>query len=289
MKILNLLNEGVIKVPEKSFKALMNVVCTDVFSRVETILNFKHIEDDYPELENIWRKVMGKYEKLYGEFPIYNGYTADLETAGTITINLAEVDKRYLSRSGKRTAIYTIKVRVKSSNINSSTEGGYGEKRKGKPSNIMVGIPNMKHLELVVKSPELFEAMMDRIEGVAEHELMHAIQNMAFGLKVSGVDYYDKNKEIIDDKYYTHDIEYSPQMVTASKNFIAYIKELRALGLPVDADKVKTLFTFFAKPGKTPAGIQPHASNFLWTLYKTDQDKWKKAVKIIYGLIQGKV
>lgn len=131
--------------------------------------------------------------------------------------------------------------------------------------------------------------MMDRIEGVVEHELMHAIQDMAFKQIPDDLEYYDDKERIVDDKYYTSEIEFSPQLASSAKDFIAYAKDLSAMGYRLDGEGKKALFMNFVNPtANSPRGLPDNTSPFFKTLYQKDRAKWKKAVKYFYGLVQGK-
>ena len=287
MKIQTLL-EGTIKVPNEPFNQIMTAVCADVFSRIVTWLN-KPESDDYFDNLLQYKGLIKEHRKKYGDFDIFPDYSDTRQTQLKLYVRMDEVDPRYLKRNpNAQGKIYAIRALIKSSD-GESPAGGYYKKKALRAAKLEIEVPSQRTIEQVARSPELLETLMDRIEGVVEHELMHAIQDMAFKQIPDQIEYYDDKQRIDDDKYYSSDIEFSPQLVSNAKDFIAYAKDTYASGWKLGAEAKKALFMNFVNPtAAAPRGLPVNTSPFFKTLYQKDRAKWKKAVKYFYGLVQGK-
>lgn len=288
MKIQALL-EGKIKVPTDAYNQLMIAVCTDIFSRIITYLNGPAGDDYFDNLLK-FKELIKEYRKEFGHFDVYENYTANYATTHKLYVRMDEVDPRYLKRNpNAKGKIYAIRATITASDSDQTPSGGYYKKQRAKAAKIEITVPSQKTIEQVARAPELFETMMHRIEGVVEHELMHAIQDMAFKQIPDELEYYDDKERIVDDKYYTSEIEFSPQLASSAKDFIAYAKDLSAMGYRLDGEGKKALFMNFVNPtANAPRGLPDNTSPFFKTLYQKDRVKWKKAVKYFYGLVQGK-
>lgn len=287
MKIQTLL-EGTIKVPKEPFNQLMTAVCADVFSRIVTWLN-KPESDDYFDNLLQYKDIIKEYRKKYGYFDIFPDYSDTRQMQLKLYVRMDEVDPRYLKRNpNAKGKIYAIRALIKSSDAETPA-GGYYKKKRLHAAKIEIEVPSQRTIEQVARAPELLGTLMDRIEGVVEHELMHAIQDMAFKQIPDEIEYYDDKQRIDDDKYYSSDIEFSPQLASNAKEFIAYAKDTYASGWKLDAEDKKALFMNFVNPtANAPRGLPDNTSPFFKTLYQKDRAKWKKAVKYFYGLVQGK-
>lgn len=292
MKILDLLNEGTIKVPQSTFNEVMAIICTDFFSRVTTYLSTPEF-DDQPELLDIYRRAIKTYASKYGRFPVYADFTEDQAMSGSVYARMPEVDQRYFKQNpNNKHRSYTISVRVDTNDDpnNATASGSYRNKRSGKNSELTVTLPHMNEIKLVARSPELLDGFMDRLEGIVDHELQHGMQNLALNQSPDAVKYYNDDGEIEDDKYYTDESEFSPQITSGAKDFIGFIKDLRAMRHKFEPETIKQLLTAFVNPtAPDAAGIQGLRSPFFHTLYRKDRAKWKKAIKYFYGLIQNKI
>lgn len=291
MRISTILNEGTIKVPKETLKDVMNAVCSDIFSRAFTYLSNPKVQDNYPELEGLYAKLRKEFEKEFGKFSVYPEHGEDAVMHMPVYMRMAEVDPRYFKRNpNAKNRQYRIDVY---SHIGDSREfgGTFTASSPGKAARLDIYLPKQPDFERIVRAPEMLDGMIERITGYAEHELMHGIQNMALKQDDSEVaQYYDSDNNLIDDKYYTSEIEFSPQIVSAAKDFIAEIRELRALGMSVTPEHVKKLMNRFVNPTAPElAGIETVRSRFFEVLYKKNTKKWKKAVKYFYGLVQNKI
>lgn len=288
MKIQTLL-EGKIKVPTDAYHQLMTAVCTDIFSRIVTYLN-SPAGDDYFDNLLKFKQIANQYRKTFGYFDVHEDYTANYRTTHKLYVRMDEVDPRYLKNNpNAKGKIYAILATITASDSDQTPSGGYYKKQRAKAAKIEITVPSQKTIEQVARAPELFETMMHRIEGVVEHELMHGIQDMAFKRIPDELEYYDDKGRLVDDKYYTSELEFSPQLASNAKDFVAYAKDLSGMGYRLDGEGKKALFMNFVNPtAKSPRGIADNTSPFFSTLYNKDKAKWKKAVRYFYGLVQGK-
>ncbi len=288
MKIRTLL-EGKIKVPTDTYHQLMTAVCADIFSRIVTYLN-SPAGDDYFDNLLKFKQLANEYKKAFGDFDVDSEYDDRHFTTHKVYVRMDEVDPRYLKKNpNAKGKIYTILAKITASGQHERPSGEYQKKRRATAAKIEIVVPTQKSIEQVARAPELFDSMMHRIEGIVEHELMHAIQDMAFKQVPDELDYFDSKMDLIDDKYYTNELEFSPQLASNAKEFIAHVKDLSGMGLRLDGEVKKQLFLNYVNPSsRPPRGVVAYTSEFFNTLYKKDKAKWKKAVKIFYGLVQGK-
>jgi len=290
VKISTILNEATIKVPEEAYKDLMNIVCSDLFSRIFNYLDDATVQDNYPELDSIYRQLAKKYTDKYGRFKIHAQQTDAMTMKGVVHVRMAEVDPRYFKNNPQaKNKTYTLGVVIGASEAPQKVPTGeYNHKTPGRPARMVITLPDSKHLSLIARSPELFEGMITRIEGVVQHELMHGIQDMALGqIKGEAEKYYTPDGELDREKYFTSDVEFSPQIVSAANDFAAFVKEIRGVGYSVSPETVKALMLHYINPtSPAPAGVETDTSEFFHRLYKSNPGQWKKAVKYFYGLVQ---
>jgi len=267
----------------------MTAVCADVFSRIVTYLNTPEADDYFDNLLK-YKEIIKQYRKQYGDFDIYPNYDETQTMQLKLYVRMDEVDPRYLKRNpNAKGKAYAILATVKASGKDATPSGGYYKKQRLQAAKIEIEVPSQRTIEQVARAPELLETLMDRIEGVVEHELMHGIQDMAFKQIPDEIEYYDDKQRLDDDKYYSSEIEFSPQLISNSKDFIAFAKDTYASGWKLDGEGKKALFMNYVNPtANPPRGWPSNTSNFFATLYKKDKAKWKKAVKYFYGLVQGK-
>lgn len=292
MRISAILNEGTIKVPREAIKDVMNTVCTDVFSRAFTYITRDKVRDNYPELVDVYKALYREYQKDYGSFPVHLGQDESKVMTQQVHVRMKEVDPRYFKRNpNAKNRTYTVNVMVHLGD-DRGFGGSFTKSTPGRPAKLDVYLPEPSHFERTIRAPELFDSMMERLVGYVEHELMHGIQSMALKQDDSEVaHYYDADEKLIPDKYYTSEIEFGPQVVTAAKEFVASLREFRALGVDVyGKEKIRQLLIRYVNPA-TPdmAGMETMRSDFFKTLYNQDKEKWKKAVKYFYGLVQDKI
>lgn len=291
MKILQVLNEGLLKVPANTLQQAMNLVTDDIFSRIFYYLKTTDIADDYPELEEFYLKFKRKYEKMYGEFDISPTIKASDATTATLTVPMDTVDPRYFKQNPKlRNKTFKLYFVVQLKNKDTENSGTYSPKTTKTNGQVLIKLPDEAYFKSIIRSPMDFDAFMHRVSGMVEHEFMHSIQDLAFNAVDGKVDYYDEKGEYDDDKYYGSDLEFGPQIVTAAKDFIAGISELRNAGYKVDGGTIKRLMLkFFNSSLPDVPGIKNMTNEFFDTLYRTDKPQWKKAIKYFYGLVNGKV
>ena len=289
MKILKLL-EGTIKVPEELINQIMAYVCSDVFSRAVAYLSDPDTADEYYESERDIIKLIAKYRKICGDFDIHKDYPVDGSKGitGTARMSMRELDNRYFKQNratqNKAYALYVIVHAGKGM----SSSGEYTPKRAGSKARVQVITPNQSVIEEATRSPELFDSMLYRIRGVVNHELMHAVQDMALNQmsdEDSDSSYYNDDGTLDDDKYYTHPIEFSPQIVSTAHEFLAFMYQLENVERLTPEEKKQFILSFVDPNAKAPRGANGTLLPFFATLYRKDKVKWKKAAKYFYSLV----
>lgn len=137
--------------------------------------------------------------------------------------------------------------------------------------------------------------------GSIEHELAHMIQYKYLKQKSEKQVHSDSEYNSDDDKYYTSNVEFSPQLITAKESFSSIIEMLQD---HVEYDKAynRKLFDFVVcisdlfpdirdyigdnslkNSYKVRASIETiKGRDFFKSLKTSDKDKWKTAVKYLY-------
>ena len=288
MKITQILNEGLIKVPKSTLDDTMALVGSDVFSR---LFAFVEGHEDAIEYKSFLKNIMKNFESKWGKFDIFDGHTPDQHGFGKVYIRMSELDSRYIRNPNDKNKIFTIQVAV-GHGKGSNTSAAYYQKSPGKPSRIAIRLPEPQFLVKHLMQPEFLDTFFDRILGVVEHELMHSIQDM--GLKTlagkAGA-YYNADGSLKWDKYFASEIEFGPQVVTSFHEFEATLKDHTLQGHKLTANVVKGMMWKFLNPESPPVPLGDgskwdESDAFMSSLYRQDKTKWKKAVKYFYGLFQ---
>lgn len=289
MRIQTLL-EAVIKVPKQTFDDAMAVVLTDVVSRIRQYLRDNDDEGEFVHQKIYYAKETKRLTAKYPDFHIINLTDSDM-TYQKIYMRMPEVDQRYFyKKPNVKDKTYAIAVNVKLASKAATPAAEYHKKSIRTPAKIIIELPSAKEMHLVAKNPDMYEALVDKLEGAVRHELIHAVQDMALGDVPDELPYYNKKGELKDREYYQHELEYQPQIVSTANDFVAYYKELKGMGYEFTPEQLKHLFRSYVDPKqRPPRGIQDHKSVFMKHVYKLGQDKWRKAVKGIYGLVREKL
>lgn len=290
MKISNILNErsGIIKAPKSAIDNVMSIVCTDFFSRAVTYIN--ELSDDYADLFSIYKKMIADYRKKYGNFRLHSNFGSDSITKGHTVIHMGDVDPRYFNKNkDAKHRTYKLDVIVDMIGDQNEVAASYRKKSAGQAARVSVWLPEENHLNVIFKAPELVTLLLERVEGYIEHELMHAIQDMALKQHDDTADSYDDG--VMNwEKYYMSGIEFSPQILTAAKEFMLGVKESKALGVELTPEAIKKHLLRFINPqAPKVAGVDFPDSEFFHVLFSKDKAKWKKAIKSFYGLIQNEL
>lgn len=291
MKISTILNErsGAINVPREAIDNVMNIVCSDFFSRAITYIN--ELDDDWADLPQVYKTFLIEYRKKYGHFNLFPNFTFDKITEGSTVFRMSAVDPRYFSRNkNAKSRTYKLNVVVDVSDSDTKFAATFAKKKSiGMSATINIWLPSEERLKTIFKSPEIVAVNLERIEGYIEHELIHAIQDIALKQHDDTDETY-VNGEWDEEKYYMSGIEFSPQILTAAKNFITYVKEFQSMGITFTKEKIKAHIMRYINP-QSPivAGVEFPDSEFLHVLYNKDKVKWKKAVKGFYDIIQNEL
>lgn len=290
MKIRNLL-EGTIRVPSDAVKQAMTVVCSDMLSRIFTLL--QKSDDDFAfESISIYKNIVKQMQQKYGDFDIVSDYSGDDHMTHKVYVHMKDLPKGYVRNKKNSGKSYLVNIKTKFVDDPKQTaptaeyykKGGYA-----RSAIINVFIPDMA-VHFASTKPEYFQALMYRFEGVVEHELTHAIQDMAFGTMPDKLDYYNPDGSIDYDKYHAHHIEYDPLIKTQAKDFISALSEIRVSGHRPSVREIHDMAAHYVgSKTDVEGGYNAGVSDFFVDLKKRDTTKWKKAVKYFYGLIQSHI
>jgi len=125
--------------------------------------------------------------------------------------------------------------------------------------------------------------------GTLEHEYAHAIQNLVIRHK----DQIKTNKgyDAIGSEYWKSEVEFSPQIITAARNFEAYIE---SLNIVPPSQRMKIFMYVIGEKTFPELGIDTNHtidilnnSRIFFSILKAQKPKaFKKAVKILYDELQ---
>lgn len=309
MKIVDILNEGLIKVPNNAINDVFLVACSDIFSRIFTYLDHAKNQDKAFEIRQIFKRIYKKYNSKFGEIQLLQDLGPEDSTTKRIRFNLADVDKNYLKFRNKKPNIsYAIDVSAMLSfhapKYISSEDGAfnmdeplglYVGKKVGSVPKIYLFIPE-KLLIQRLHHPEFFDAFMETVYAVAEHELEHAIQDLVLNTlndddkkqksDGSNGDQPDNKSEF--DEYHLSDIEFSPLSKTYLRSFTSYMKDLKVGNVRLSDEQKKELLKAFLDPDyELDDDLKKYrvVNSMFDSLKRKDFPKWKKAVKYVYGLL----
>lgn len=281
MRIENLL-EGTVKAPVEVVDKLMSIACSHVFSQM---MAFLESDDEYFENIHTLKRFIGASKRRYGEFEV-KPIKPDAVTRDVVMLRADDVDPRYLKRAPrfKQRRIFVY--------VSNSKEGSFGlylPKGAGQHPTIRFYAPSYDTIVKYAKSPEFLDSLMDSIESVIEHELMHAIQQLVLNvLSIDGEGHMGDDGEIIDnDEYMTDKDEFSPMIVTHAKQFTSFLKEAKAKGNKYSREQIREVFNSFVNPtAPVPDFVDMRTPDFFEVLYRKDKKKWKVAVKYLYDKIR---
>lgn len=282
MKIRQLL-EAEIKVPQTAVNEAMSVVLSAMFSRMMSILDDRDMEDYQIKLE----RLADRYMKKYGTFEIYNSYGPNEILSHKIQFPLRELPDRYfMNDTRKRVRVIGINVEI------GDAKGAHGNVILDNKILINVFLPNNKTLGDMAELPEYVPAIITQIESVVRHELMHVVQKILWNKFPDGdkLDYYDSDNNIDYDKYFVHSEEFGPLVYSVLGDLKSREEVLATQrGKEFSSEDKNDLFRKLVIDGpierEMPSnGSERSLEDFLQHLYINDRQKWRKAVKEIYGL-----
>ena len=197
MRILDLLSEGVLKVPKDiliemqktALNYTLSAVGEDVGNDLELNVVIKRDFPDFTPVKTNWPSTT-TYEVNATNIP--SGYAKKLREPFTVTLVVA--------RSG-------------------NTEGGGGE-FDSETNTILLDIEGLYYYQRAVDAPgEFTKKLAAEVTSSVEHELMHAIQHNVIGIDVGmkAAEYVGKGSEV----YHNADIEIDPLVVTYVGGFLS--------------------------------------------------------------------
>lgn len=250
MKILDVLNEGLIRVPETAFKQAVSVVLSAYFSRLMDVID--------TEKRGIVNKRISSLAG-YADIELYS-IDSSHNLTNTIFITKDQLPANYKKFPKTKMTIFS----------GQSVETEYDTNTR----EIFVSIPNDNLLKQVNQNIKLLDVHIRTLIANTRHELMHAVQDLSFREKFSSIDYVNKDKSIDMDKYTSHPLEYQPLIVTHANDFIGHLKKSIKKISSIPQDQLIKMVKQYASPtGKV---------HFFVNIYKKDKNLWKKAVREFY-------
>ena len=267
-----------IHVPETVLQQVMSIVASGYFSYIAQLANAQGVR-----LGQDYAKAVRAARKQYGDFAVHDG----TKVGGTVRYPTSELPERY-RKSLKLNKEYALKIRVLGDLDDAGKNGAaYFPMGKGSSGSIYFYLDNIPG---IAERPGHQASIMDdleELEGLARHELQHATQDIVLRK------HHPKQMELPSegddtDKYYTSDIEFHPQITTAIADFKRTVAAVRSRQ-EVTPEQVQGLLKAFLHPHMSlPTGLLKYKpafqNNFFNTLFRKDQQKWKKAVKEFHRL-----
>lgn len=282
-----------VQVPEDTFREIMGYVCSDLFSRILTILD----TDDTDAADSAYTgymRIVPKYKTKYGTFQIYDNYFQGDEISGEVSFNKKGIERRYYRNKKYPSKNISIELSIRLGREN-STGGMYNQISRTKGS-ITIYLPSQERIELIAMNPQMFDAFLEHVKGTVRHELMHATQDLVLGLDFGEDGYYDDklnadgsvNAERMDmEVYYDDPIEFQPIILSEFKSLIGMIKVAQKSRDLSNDDLIKILKHFVDPTVPEPFGAKVTSKPYAYW-FNTDKKKWKKAINLIYRLFQNR-
>lgn len=267
-----------ISVPQTTKQNVMAIVASGYFSYIAQLAKRQGVK-----LGQDYIKAVKAARKKYGDFDLHE---AD-HVSGVVRYPVSELPERY--RKGlKLNRDYAIKIVVVGNERNEGVNGAeYYPMGSGSSASIYF---HLDKIPGIADNPGTATAIIDdleELEGLAAHELQHATQDII--LRKHHPKQMELPKEGDDtDKYYTSDIEFHPQITTAIAEFKRTLAAVRSRQ-EVSKEEAHGLLKAFLHPNMNlPSGFLKYKpafqNNFFNTLFRKDQQKWKKAVKEFHRL-----
>lgn len=270
------LTESKIQIPTTTFKQAMSIVASAYFSHLARLHRIDE-EEPGPEFDEALRAAQGRY----GDVQVYELDRNGSSLSGKVVFRTSELPARY--RKSIRTRDYTLKLFAgprEADEHGDKNDGEYYEKSKGDAAAINVNILAVQPTKAVY-NPKLIPQQLHRLESIVDHELQHMVQDVA--LKhlhpaQSGNTESRLAGQHDDDAYYNSQEEFSPQITTVAAEFVNEIRGTKG------RENIQAKFFEKVDPRKE-GNVHP----FFSTLFRTNPQKWKKAVKEFHRLIQGQL
>ena len=275
---LQSLNEGLIKLPDNVIKDAVSILCRFIFNKV-----VYHIKNsDYPDSEILEKRVRllaRNYQKKYAMFSVKNTSPPEV-LRNTIYFDPQQLPRRYFYKGRYSKVLIPIDLYVAMTDYNGSASispSGYYQKKKGNENaTIWLFVTSEDNIKNISTDIQEFDSVLNRTIGVLEHEIMHAVQDLAFKIMPDGdhLDYWNGD-EIDLDKYYSSDIEFAPLIISEVSHFISLLNEYDdELGGLNDSQINRFINSYVSGNGRGRL-----KSPFFARLQKSNQLKWKRAVK----------
>lgn len=266
MKILNLLSEGVIKVPETALKTAVSVVLSEFFSRVP-----RYIKS--PAHRAVLKKRIEEYKTQYEDMILDFDYQTGSHLEEELSLDFNELPNHYKPK------IERVSIRFLVGEIFTSSSF------YPKDNTLIIKTPSEDKIKKINENIRLLDSLVTNLISTVEHELMHVVQHYIFGEKLDASVYYknastyggQEDDDIDHQKYYQTDFEFQPNIVTNAKYLISQLRKVTRNISSLNIEEIKKYITQYTSP-KT-------GTQFYREIYKKDPNLWKRAVKETYTII----
>lgn len=197
MRILDLLNEGVLKVPEDVLIEMRKAATNFTLSAVSDDTS------EGAELSLIIRRDYPQFKKVNSNWPATVSYE----------VNESNIPPRYAKKLRKP---FTVTLTVARSG---NTEDGGGE-FDSETNTILIDIEGLYYYQRAVDAPsEFLRKLIGEVTHSVEHELIHSIQHNVIGIDVGqkAAEYVGKGAKA----YHNSDIEIDPLVVSYVGGFLS--------------------------------------------------------------------
>lgn len=262
MKFSQFLNESRIQIPQQTYRDVMNTVASAYFS---DLLRMIRVDGDEPDRE--FYNQLNAAKERYGDFELYDLSSDSPMLQQTVRFDTKSLPERY--RKNIKTNSLALKLLV--GPMDGDNDGEYTEKTKGRAGAIRINT-RAANMEQAAYNSKLIKSQLLTIESNVDHELQHMVQDVALGKlhpKQFPSSEIAANREG-DDDYLMAPEEFLPIITTLAQKFKATqsdVPERERFLNAVDPRRNNEPFKFFE------------------TLYRKDQQKWKKAVKEFHRLV----
>lgn len=271
MRIHELL-EARIAVPTSTKNAAMRFVLSNLFSNLASL--YKMSGEDF-----LLKRVKALSNK-YGE--VYNGkieLSNLIKRKTSIHFSPKELPANYQNKKAEHSTSIILQLIDSPPDENYSPAGSYS------PS---------EHPKLVIKMPSVFwlssldlqrvHQVIVILDGVIEHELMHASQHLVFGQlgPDKEVDYYNSDGSIDKEKYFQHKIEYHPHIITSVRWLQSHLRDLPHAGVFVSDKLHKEILKKWVDPDAAAPSddrVEPKTDEFFRILKSKNYSLWRTAAK----------
>lgn len=266
------LTESKIQIPAETHRKAMSIVAAAYFSDLERRMR---VDGDEPTPE--YEAALSAARAKYGDFKVYDLNRENPGLTGKVPFHTKDLPERYRKNLNRDFSI-TLWAGPRGTKDN---HGEYIPMAPGRPAKIRINTQAGGSLDSAVYNPKLIAQQLHYIEATLDHELQHMVQDTA--LKRLHPSQQATDDERLagyedDDAYYSTGEEFSPQITSAAARLQNSLKGVKG------REQAQAMFYDAVDPRR-----QNNTYEFFASLFKTNPQKWKKAVKELHRLVQNQI